>query len=102
MPLLRLQANLANHRGEYGYFVFDGFTDPTYPIHTLTVQPGDELVLASDGYPELKRTLAASEAALSALRRDDPHLVSRFPSTKGFEPGLRSFDDRTYLRCVVP
>ena len=101
LPLLRLEANLANTRGEYGYFVFDGFTDPAYPIRRIAVHDGDEVVLASDGYPLLRPTLAASERELERLRAEDPHLVGRFPSTKGFEPGLASFDDRSYLRFVA-
>ncbi|NMM99563.1 hypothetical protein G1C96_0140 [Bifidobacterium sp. DSM 109958] len=101
MPFLRLQSRFANRRGEYGYFVFDGFTDPTYPIRTVPVSPGDEVVLASDGYPLLRPTLAESERELERLRREDPMLIDEYRTTKGFEPGLDSFDDRTYLRLVV-
>lgn len=101
MPFLRLQSQFANRRGEYGYFVFDGFTDPEYPIRTISVRPGDEVVLASDGYPKLCPTLAESERELERLRREDPHLVREFRTTKGFTPGLESFDDRTYIRFVA-
>lgn len=101
MPFLRMQSAFANKRGEYGYFVFDGYTDPQYPIRVLHVDPGDDIVLASDGYPFLEPTLSQSETALADLKASDPHLVSRFPSTKGFEPGLDSFDDRSYLRLTV-
>lgn len=101
MPFLRMQSAFANQRGEYGYFVFDGYTDPQYPIRVLHVDPGDDIVLASDGYPFLEPTLSQSETALADLKACDPHLVSRFPSTKGFEPGLDSFDDRSYLRITV-
>ncbi len=101
MPFLRMQSAFANKRGEYGYFVFDGYTDPEYPIRVLHVDPGDSIVLASDGYPFLEPTLSQSETAIADLKASDPHLVSRFPSTKGFEPGLDSFDDRSYLRITV-
>lgn len=101
MPFLRMQSAFANQRGEYGYFVFDGYTDPQYPIRVLHVDPGDDIVLASDGYPFLEPTLSQSETALADLKVSDPHLVRRFPSTKGFEPGLDSFDDRSYLRVTV-
>lgn len=33
MSFLRMQSTFANKCGEYGYFVFDGFTDAEYPIH---------------------------------------------------------------------
>ncbi|MBW3089975.1 hypothetical protein [Bifidobacterium miconisargentati] len=101
LPFLRLQSQFANQRGPYGYFVFDGFTDPTYPIRAIPVHPGDEVVLASDGYPLLRPTLAESEAELRRLRHDDPALINEYRSTKGFTPGLDSFDDRTYLRFVA-
>ncbi|NEG54566.1 hypothetical protein [Bifidobacterium platyrrhinorum] len=101
MPFLRLQTEFANRRGEYGYFVFDGFTDPEYPIHVVPVEPGAEVVLASDGYPLLRSTLAGSEAELERLRHEDPGLVREYRSTKGFTAGLGSFDDRTYLRFIA-
>lgn len=102
MPFLRLQSRFANKRGPYGYFVFDGYTDPTYPIRTVHIDPGDEVVLASDGYPILRPTLAESEHELARLKREDPALIgSEYQSTKGFTPGLDSFDDRTYLRFVA-
>ncbi|MBW3087467.1 hypothetical protein KIH77_01740 [Bifidobacterium sp. 82T24] len=101
MPFLKMQTNFANQRGEYGYFVFDGFTDPQYPIYVAPVHDGDEVVLASDGYPVLRRTRDASEAELLRLRRKDPLLIREFKDTKGFSPTLESFDDRTYVRFVV-
>ncbi|MBW3091411.1 hypothetical protein KIH79_00280 [Bifidobacterium sp. 82T10] len=101
LPFLRLQSRFANRRGEYGYFVFDGFADPTYPIRTVPINPGDEVVLASDGYPLLRPTLAESERELDRLRRDDPQLIHDYRTTKGFAPGRESFDDRTYLRFVA-
>ncbi|TPF85451.1 hypothetical protein BW13_10815 [Bifidobacterium sp. UTCIF-37] len=101
LPFLRLQSQFANRRGEYGYFVFDGFTDPTYPIQVVPVRPGDEVVLASDGYPLLAPTLDGSERELERLRHEDPQLIREYRSTKGFTAGLRSFDDRTYLRFIA-
>ena len=102
VPFLRLQTRFANRRGPYGYFVFDGYTDPDYPVRTVRVDPGDEVVLASDGYPLLAPTLEASERELRRLQREDPDLIGpEYRSTKGFAPGFDSFDDRTYLRFVA-
>lgn len=101
LPLLRVQSWYANRPGKYGYFVFDGFTLPDWPVKTIPVHQGDEVVLASDGYPYLHRTLAESEAALVDLHRDDPQLIHRFRSTKGFLPGSDAYDDRTYLRFIA-
>lgn len=57
-----------------------------------------EIVLASDGYPFLKPTLAASEAALVEQIANDPQNIHSFIATKGIVEGNKSFDDRTYIR----
>lgn len=59
-----------------------------------------EIVLASDGYPFLKPTLAASEAALAEQIANDPQDIRSFIATKGIVEGSKSFDDRTYIRFV--
>lgn len=59
-----------------------------------------EIVLASDGYPFLKPTLAASEAALAEQIANDPQNIHSFIATKGIVEGTKSFDDRTYIRFV--
>lgn len=64
---------------------------------TISVS-SSEIVLASDGYPFLKPTLAASEAALAEQIANDPQNIHSFIATKGIEEGNKSFDDRTYIR----
>lgn len=59
-----------------------------------------EIVLASDGYPFLKPTLAVSEAALAEQIANDPQNIRSFIATKGIVEGNKSFDDRTYIRFV--
>lgn len=59
-----------------------------------------EIVLASDGYPFLKPTLAASEVALAEQIANDPQNIHSFIATKGIVEGNKSFDDRTYIRFV--
>ena len=59
-----------------------------------------EIVLASDGYPFLKPTLAESEAALAEQIANDPQNIHSFIATKGIVEGNKSFDDRTYIRFV--
>ena len=59
-----------------------------------------EIVLASDGYPFLKPTLTASEAALAEQIANDPQNIRSFIATKGIVEGNKSFDDRTYIRFV--
>lgn len=59
-----------------------------------------EIVLASDGYPFLEPTLAASEAALAEQIANDPQNIHSFIATKGIIEDNKSFDDRTYIRFV--
>ena len=59
-----------------------------------------EIVLASDGYPFLKPTLAASEVALAEQIANDPQNIYSFIATKGIVEGNKSFDDRTYIRFI--
>lgn len=59
-----------------------------------------EIVLASDGYPFLEPTLAASEAALAEQIANDPQNIHSFIATKGIVEGNKTFDDRTYIRFV--
>ena len=66
--------------------------------HSKPVSSLNEIVLASDGYPFLKPTLAASEAALAEQIANDPQNIHSFIATKGIVEGNKSFDDRTYIR----
>lgn len=104
MPLLERQARFQNNlnAGEYYYAAVDGFDIPdngivveTIPNHVATV------VLASDGYPFLKESLAASEQALGQLLHSDPLLFRAYKSTKGLVVGNVSFDDRAYVKVKL-
>ena len=88
------------------YTVIDGF--PIYregvkvvALKTEPVSSPNEVVLASDGYPFLEPTLAASEAALAEQIANDPQNIHSFIATKGIVEGNKSFDDRTYIRFSV-
>ena len=72
------------------------FQEQTKPISSP-----NEVVLASDGYPFLKPTLAASEAALAEQIANDPQNIHSFIATKGIVEGNKNFDDRTYIRFSV-
>ena len=84
------------------YAVIDGFPIPQQlvPVITLNFQPWD-IVLASDGYPFLEPTLAATEARLEEQRQNDPLNIGHFKATKAFVEGNNSFDDRSYIRFQV-
>lgn len=84
------------------YAVIDGFPIPPQHVRVITLnfQPW-EVVLASDGYPFLEPTLAASEERLAQQRTNDPLNIGEFKATKAFVQGNDSFDDRTYIRFRV-
>jgi len=85
------------------YSVIDGFHIPRQHVKVITLdfQP-QEIVLASDGYPFLRPTLAESEQLLQQQRKKDPlNIGPDFQATKGFHPDFNSFDDRSYIRFRV-
>ena len=99
-PLL-IEAMLSGQNQTYP--VIDGF--PIYregvkvvALKTKPVSSPNEVVLASDGYPFLKPTLAESEAALAEQIANDPQNIHSFIATKGIVEGNKSYDDRTYIR----
>lgn len=98
--LLR-QLVFENKAGKFGYPVLNGQGIEEAMIKRYSVMPGDQIVLASDGYPKLKKTLKESEDALKEILENDPICFREFRSTKGVRTGNISFDDRTYCRILV-
>lgn len=101
MPLLRNQhvfRNLADSSSDLVFGAIDGREVPERFLEVWPIGDARELVLASDGYPELKPTLTLSEEALADDLAKDPLRIGTHASTKGVVPGQRSFDDRAYLR----
>ncbi len=101
LPFLRMATLFANQESPFGYDVLNG--GPIHPEHVRihTLKPGDEVVLASDGYPELFDTLAETEANLQRVLPLDPMCLGVLRSTKGMKPGNVSYDDRSYIRFTV-
>lgn len=103
-PLLERQHRFQNnpHAGSFYYAAVDGF-----PIldDGVVVEPIPEdvthIVLASDGYPFLRQSLAESEHLLVDLLQHDPLLYREYKSTKGLVAGHVSFDDRTYVKVKL-
>lgn len=100
MDFLKKQRVLENADDEYGYSVFSGH-GKIRKFEIVSIEPGSEVVLASDGYPFLKGTLQESEDALQAQLQQDPLCYGAFRSTKGLTVGNESFDDRSYLRFIA-
>ena len=101
LPLLKMQEQLENNPSEYGYSVFSDHGEVSN-VSITDIPEGAELVLASDGYPELKPTLEESEKALGFLLKEDPLCYKTYKSTKGICGNQESFDDRTFIRYICP
>ena len=99
-PLIERQELFENTPGQFGYPVLNGLNFAEEMIKVWPVPTGAEVVLASDGYPELCGTLAESEEKLKEILAEDPLCIGRNAGTKGVMEGLESFDDRTYVRVV--
>ena len=83
------------------YAVIDGFPIYMEGVKTVSVNPGDEIVLASDGYPRLFPTLQETEQFLCDYKQRDPLFIRDIVCTKGWMEGNDSFDDRSYIRFNV-
>ena len=89
--------NLPTSASPYAFAVFDGFPLPPDALQVLPVTKGERVVLASDGYPRLFPTLAATEVWLAEQLQKDPLCIRSYQSTKGMYKGQCSFDDRAYV-----
>lgn len=97
---LRMQHYLENQDDEYGYSVFSS-QGSVKNVSVTEVPLGSEIVLASDGYPELFTSLSESEARLKELIRLDPLCYKMYKSTKGLMENCTRFDDCSYIRFKV-
>ncbi len=97
-PFVACGVEFGNREHPLGFGVLDGTEVPLSLIPVIDVSAATEVVLATDGYPTLLPTLAASEAALARTLADDPLCIRTNPATKGLVAGQTSFDDRTYVR----
>ena len=101
LPVIKKQQMFANSCGVFSYGVINGGQVNKKDIEIHKVEKGDEIVLASDGYPELLRTLEKSEKRLEEEIARNPLCCDGFRSTKGIQKNCTSFDDRTYIRFRI-
>lgn len=101
MPYMKKQSLFANTDNVFGYPVIDGSGINSSMIRIYSVNEGDEVVLASDGYPVLYPTLRESERELERILESDPLAINENIQTKMMVKGNNSFDDRSYLRFKV-
>ena len=95
------QFTYENKKENYGYPILNGMGIEKEMLCIYKVKNGDEIILASDGYPKLGRSLEESEAKLQRIITKDPLCFQLYPSTKGIKEGNISFDDRAFCRICV-
>ncbi|GER67412.1 hypothetical protein BpJC4_18830 [Weizmannia acidilactici] len=103
-PLLHMQQAFLNSEMDspFSYSTISGFGYKMEDAKVIPVPAGvQEVVLASDGYPELFPDLAATERYLKEALAEDPLCYKKIISTKGIENGRISFDDRCYLKIGI-
>lgn len=105
LPGLKAQSILRNNPdgGPLAHGVIDGRHVPDQFIESWALAADEtEVALASDGYPAVFMTHAATEEYLQADLLADPLRIYAHPSTKPLAPGQVSFDDRSYVRLTRP
>ncbi len=83
---------------EFGYPVLNGMCINKKMLQTYKIKEGDTIILATDGYPNICKSLAESEKVLKDILQEDPMCFQKYKSTKGIKKGNISFDDRTYCK----
>lgn len=102
--LVDKQNELQNNHEEDNmhYVAIDGRSISSKYILTINVPMGvDQIVLASDGYLELKDTLDKTEKRHQAIIQKDPLLIFDYRNVKGVKNNELSFDDRAYVRFEI-
>lgn len=90
--------NISLKETQFAYVCFDGFPIHIDDVPTIKIENNvKQIVLSSDGYPKLFKTLKESEHYLEFIKKEDPLCYKKFLSTKGFCKHLNSYDDRSYI-----
>ncbi len=104
LPVLKRQVQFQNSQlpSEFDYYAIDGFYKPPRGIQIFDIPEDTEsIVMASDGYPEVYKTLEQSEKYLAQLLKEDPLLYKKHKALKGLRRGFVSFDDRSYVKVAL-
>jgi len=105
-PLLVRQRKLQNNHhslSPFAYSVLDGFSVPMDGVKRIKlpkdIVPGQgDIILATDGYPVLYKTLQKTENELRQVLKKDPLCINENIGTKGLKTGMLFYDDRSYVR----
>jgi hypothetical protein len=95
--VLEQQGMFANRLHALGYGAVNGTAVPAAYLHVHDVRDARVLTLASDGYPEILGTRAASDRRLAELLGEDPLCIGALRGPKS-AAGPEAYDDRTWLQ----
>ena len=70
-------------------------------VEVFQLEDGQEVILASDGYPRLLGTIEDSEEWLAEERKRDPLFVRDYKALRTAKDEEAGYDDRSYVRFVV-
>lgn len=102
-PVLRALTGLRNVAVEGGYGAIDGQPVPECFIELIALPDGAcDIILATDGYPQIGHDLTESEKLLRQRLAEDPLMMADPPATKGWMIGADSYDDRAFVRISLP
>ncbi len=88
--------------GSFSYTAFDGRFIKEEQVKVIRLgEDIKEVVLASDGYPNVFGTLEESEEYLANILIKDPLCIYEHKCVKGIKKGFISYDDRAYLRLSL-
>lgn len=85
----------------YGFGVINGSPVPDRYVEVFDAIDAREIIFASDGYPDVRATLAETEEALRRTIAQDPLMYKIHPQVKGVRQGWQSYDDRSYIRFTI-
>ena len=104
LPYLKEQTNFQNNHFNsiYSYAVLDGYPIDKKQVKVYKIdEHSKNIILATDGYPEIFESLIETEKYLEYILKEDPLCYSIYKSTKGFKEGNFSFDDRAYIKIEL-
>ena len=101
MPFLNELALFANSEHSFGYDVLNGGKILKERVKIYAVQPGDHIIMTSDGYPKIFNTLEETEEYLQAALREDPNCVGKLKGTRRLCKDAVSYDDRCFISFTV-
>lgn len=97
------QPYLINKQGRWGYGAVNGWPVPLKYIEIFELPPGPcSVILASNGFPEVRPTLGETLHRLQTLQSEDPAGMDRlWMMGTTLSPGDKSMADLAYLRLSV-